>query len=479
MMRALVNDTLIYSITTLLAKLLSIGLTIFLARGLEKADFAVFDLAMVVGLMTSHVVGLQFSQGFCRLWSEADSAQERQQLFGTTLAWTLLTGTVILVVLLAFQGPLTRVFFSDPVYRPVLVGSAIYTLLLAISNFFRVYWRYKRSVILYNVSILVDISVSLAVSMVGILLMGQDVSFVFVALSLGALSSLLPILVDDRSDYQISLSAGASRDLARFSLPLLASVMLTDGYTFANRFFSQANVDLDEMALFSFAARFATVPTVLTLGLQIAITPLVYQRHGDPSTPGDLGRILGWVVMVYGAVLGITSAFATPLAILLGGADYAAAGAYLSLLTAAAIFQQAPVFAFGMLIHKRTDVQLYLVCASLVIMLGLLSAGAAVADVWGIAAGTMLASFLTGIAWFHVSDRFYALTLTWTRFTVACVLLLGLPLGGAWLDTTLADQPHFDAGALGLRALAGLTACGMIYALLCDLLRAKPAPIAT
>lgn len=479
MMRALVNDTLIYSVTTLLAKLLSVGLTIFLARSLEKADFAVFDVAMVVALMTSHVVGLQFSQGFCRLWSEADSAQERQQLFGTTLAWTLLTGAVILLVLLALQAPLTQVFFSDPAYRFVLVGGAIYTVVLAISNFFRVYWRYKRSVTLYNISILVDISVSLAVSMVGILLIGQDVGFVFIALSLGALSSLLPILVDNRSDYQISLSAGVSRDLARFSLPLLASVMLTNGYTFANRFFAQANVDLDEMALFSFAARFATVPTVLTLGLQIAITPLVYQRHGDPSTPEDLGRILGWVVMIYGAVLCITSVFATPLSILLGGADYAAAGAYLSLLTAAAIFQQAPAFAFGMLIRKRTKVQLYLVCASLVIMLGLLSAGAAVADVWGIAAATMLASFLAGMAWLHASDRFYPLTLPWARFTAACMFLLGLPLIGAWLDTALADQPHLATRTLGLRALAGLTACGAIYALLSVLLRAKPASVVT
>ena len=127
-----------------------------------------------------------------------------------------------------------------------------------------------------------------------------------------------------------------------------------------------------------------------------------------------------------------------------------------------------------MLIRKRTDVQFYLVSASLVIMLGLLWAGAEVADVWGIAAATMLASFLTGIAWFYVSDRFYALTLPWARFTAVCVLLLGLPLAGAWLDAALADHPQFAVNALSLRALAGLAACGAIYAMLTDLLRIKP-----
>jgi O-antigen/teichoic acid export membrane protein len=159
--------------------------------------------------------------------------------------------------------------------------------------------------------------------------------------------------------------------MLRFSLPLVPAGLAVFASFYVNRLLLNGFVTLDEVGVFSVALRLAGLTTLLIVGLQGALTPLVYIHHRDPGVPAQLARLFESFVGLALLVCLLMSLFARELIASLVTPEYAAAGELLPWLAPAALLAQMYIFAPGIAIERKTGWQLALSTTSAALSTGL------------------------------------------------------------------------------------------------------------
>ena len=463
MIRALWRDGAVYAVGTVVSRGLALLLMPLVTRLLAPHEYGVFDLLVTAGVLANLVVPLETPQALARFWNEREAGAARRRLAGT--AWTFgVLGYAGFVLLAWAAAPwlAPRVFGAGFVEAwqagAVFIGANGVMLLLQSQL------RWERRPVAYAVvSIAYGAGVLALLALLawrgvacggagGDLADAADVLWAHAAASLGvAVGARLAL----RGTLAWGLDAPELRAMLRYALPLVPAGVAVFAATYLHRWVLGALGTLDDVGLFGVAARLGGAVTLVLIGVQTAITPLVYAHHRERGTPAALARLAEGFWCLALLACGAMALFARELLALLAGPAYAGAAPLLAWLAVAALLGQMYVFAPGIPIAQRTGWQLAitLAAASAGVLLSLLlvplagARGAALASV-----GSALL-FLGG--WVVAGQRLYPLPLRW-RALGACTLA-ALPLGAA--------GPAFDAafagllaGALKLALLGGVAA---------------------
>jgi O-antigen/teichoic acid export membrane protein len=231
-----------------------------------------------------------------------------------------------------------------------------------------------------------------------------------------------------RQDIDWRLDAEELRAMLSFSLPLVPAGVAVFATGYVHRFVLNGYAGLEQAGLFGAAARVAALATLVLIGVQSALTPLIYAHHAEPATPARLARLFEGFCGVAALVCLALTLFGPALLSWLTTPDYAAAAPLLVWLAPAALLGQMYIFAPGIPLAKKTGWQLALTVSAAT--LGLLAAaflvprwqalGAAVASLVGAAA------FLG--AWIAFGQRLYPLPLRWGRLAAGLTAYLAATL---------------------------------------------------
>ena len=81
------------------------------------------------------------------------------------------------------------------------------------------------------------------------------------------------------------------RAMLRFSAPLVPAGLAVFISLYINRFALNHFGSLEDVGHFGIGSRIAGLVALLILGIQAALTPLVYQHYREPQTPGQIARL--------------------------------------------------------------------------------------------------------------------------------------------------------------------------------------------
>lgn len=433
MLKALVRDSAIYSLATLLSRGLVILMVPFYTRVLSPADFGVLELITIMVVLVNLVVPLEIGQGLARFWNEVGDDDQRARLASTAQLFSLCMYVLFLLAGLSFADDLAAWFLGSAAHaetlRVGLVLSAVNGLFFSLQNQFR--WLlqardYAYAAILHGV-LLAGLSLMLAHVMqsplLGIL-SGQ---------ALAALAAGLFACLKLRRWWRPVLVRALLGRMLGFAWPLAISGIATYASLYAGRLVLNHLSSLEDVARYGLATRLAGLVVFLLVGVQGALTPLIYAHHEKPETPGQLAVLFsGFVAVALFACLGM-AVFAVPLVAIFGTADYAGAAPLLGILAPAVILTQLYVFAPGIAIAKKSLWQLAIFVASAVVCVTL--------SYWLIPAmglaGAAWASLGSGIvflgAWLAASQRLYPVPFAWSRLVVASMVYILLVLVDACL----------------------------------------------
>jgi O-antigen/teichoic acid export membrane protein len=70
------------------------------------------------------------------------------------------------------------------------------------------------------------------------------------------------------------------------------------GNLFIDRIAVLEFLGLEALGVYGVTARFASVVSILAVGLQAALSPLVFRHWREPGTAATLGRICRWYLVV-------------------------------------------------------------------------------------------------------------------------------------------------------------------------------------
>lgn len=428
MLRALLRDSAIYSLATLLSRGLVILMVPLYTRLLTPADFGALELITILVVLANLIVPMEVGQGLARFWHEAPDDEARSRLASTTQFFSLAMYTLFLMAGMACAGPLSLWLLGSAAYSEALqLGlclAAANGMFFSLQNQFR--WllqpkAYAMTSVLHGALLALG-SILLAHYMSSPLL-GILAGQLLAACVAGLLAALRL-----RGWWRMGLQTEDLRRLLAFSWPLALSGVATYASLYAGRLVLNHLASLDEVALYGLASRVAGIVVFLLVGVQGALTPLIYAHHERAETRGQLATLFsGFAAAALLACL-VMALFASDLVMLFGPASYAEAAPLIGLLAPAALMTQMYVFAPGIALAKKSLWQLSIFLLSALTCIGFSYLLVPSMGVKGAAWATLLSAIVFLISWLLVSQRFYSIPFRWPQLTCAMLIYAGLLL---------------------------------------------------
>ena len=456
MIRQLMRDGAIYAGAAMASRGLALLLVPLYPRLLTPGEYGALDLIVTVGVLANIVVALEVAQGMAREWAGEADPLVRRRMAGTALVFTAAANALFLVLALPFAGLLAARWLSHAAYAPAVAVGLIYiacnALFLQLQGQFR--WELRPrayatvSGLYAALTLLLGAGLGTVLGLVGVLA-GQGLA---AALAAGASLWLL------RGSLAWEFDRVQLARMLRFSLPLVPAGLAVFASFYVNRLLLNALGTLDQVGVFSVASRVAGLTTLLVVGLQGALTPLVYVHHRDPGVPAQLARLLEAFVALALLICLLMSLFARELVAALAAPGYAAAAGLLLVLAPATLLAQMYIFAPGIAIERRTAWPLAIAMTSAVLSVVL---NALLIPRWG-PLGAAVATLAAAVAffglWLAASQRLYPLPLRTVRLMLALAGYGLLVLLGNGIDSLAWPAAAERGTKLGFAALfAGLT----------------------
>ncbi|MBP8145407.1 MAG: oligosaccharide flippase family protein [Inhella sp.] len=428
MIRDVLRDGTTYAVSAILSRGLAFLIVPLYSRLLVPGDYAALDLIATAGVLVNLIVPLEVGQGMAREWAEAPDDAARRRMAGTALAFTACAYALFLALALPLADALAARWIGSPAYGGALALGAVQMALNGLFLQLQGQFRWSRRPLAYGAVSVLQAALSLGLGVAGARWQGLQGVLAGQALAAGLAAAVAFVAL--RTEMAPVFSREALRKMLAFSLPLVPSGAASFIAFYGNRGLLSTLAGLDQVGLYAVAARIAALTTLLIVGVQGALTPLVYAHHARPGVPAQLARFFAGFVALALALSLAVSLFAAELVAIAQGA-YAPAAALLPWLAPAALLAQMYIFAPGLGIARRTRTQLALMAlaaAASVLLNALLiprfgALGAAVANL-GVSA-------LFFGSWWVAGQRLYPLPVAWPPLVAALAAYGGaLALGG-------------------------------------------------
>ncbi|MGB1409800.1 polysaccharide biosynthesis C-terminal domain-containing protein [Alloalcanivorax venustensis] len=239
-----------------------------------------------------------------------------------------------------------------------------------------------------------------------------------------------------RSSYGPLFDTRLLKKMLLFSAPLVPAGFLVFLNLYVNRLALNHFMSLEEVGVFGIASRIAGIAALLIIGIRAALTPLIYENHRRPETPGEIATLFGWfLAFAFPACLGL-SVFAREAILVLAKPAYAEAASLVIYLAPAMLMSQMYIFAPGIAITKKTYWQFWLTLASASVSVIANLVLVPLAGVTGAAIATLASALVFFFGWVWISQRLYPVPYAWSSAFVAMLCFAGLSTLGIWIDAS-------------------------------------------
>jgi len=440
MIRRFFRDSAIYTIPSILSYGISFFLIPLYTRVLTPTDYGALDMITVFGSLIALTVALEISQAIARFYHDEKTDDGKKVLASTALWFTIITFTVFLIAALAFAPELSRIVIGAPgfddVFRLGVVFIWVNGLFYLLKNQLR--WELRSKA--YST---VSITHSLTTAGASVLLayVFQFGIYGFLAgMIIGTVAGTLLGFYHLKKTFQLRFDFTKLKAMLAFSMPLVPSSIAVFVSMYIDRLMINYYLSLEEVGLYGIGYRLASVSTLVLVGFQMALTPLVYRHYQEPETPQQLATIFrSFLAIVIVIFLGL-SLFADVALWVLTTPAYYAASQVVVFLVPAILLSQMYIFAPGIGIAKKTHLFVWI------------NAGGAILNIFfnwllipqvgyvGAGIATLLGYACIFSAYMYCSQKLYYVPHDWRGiagviFVAAVIVAIGLNIHlGLYID---------------------------------------------
>jgi O-antigen/teichoic acid export membrane protein len=254
-----------------------------------------------------------------------------------------------------------------------------------------------------------------------------------------------------RNSLSTRFSVVQLKAMLKYSLPLVLSSIAVFANQFVDRILVKELLGVADLGIYGVAARLASLMSLLSVGVQSALTPLIFRNQSHHELGVMVSKAFRFYCTFVILAIGLISLFSSEILYIFAGPAFYGARFIVPVLAVASVFSSLYMFSPGLFLAERTAViaSINVGCAALNIGLGVLlvqffgTVGAAMA--------AMIAAVLAFTGFSYFGRRHFAIRLR-PRFIFVSVLFAGLfVLGGAFWNT---PAPRLDAMSVGLKLIA-------------------------
>jgi len=355
MIKRFLKDSFLYTLAALFTKGIGFLMLPIYTRVLSQQDYGTFDYLNAIGAFIAVLVALEITQGIMRFAAENQEDTSFTRRIVSTATW-FSAGNYFIVILVC-------ILFSEAIAE-LLLGDARKSdlIIIAVVNFsgaamvylinvtLRSQLRAKEAVVISAISA----AFVACFSLVFIVVFDLGIYGLYVA---QIMSALIVILIGYyRLRFQIGFvfDKAILKQMLSYSLPLVPSSLAIIVALNSDRLMIKAMLGVESVAIYGVAVRFSSIILLLMIGFQSALTPLIYSKYKEPSTPKDVGALFHWFMALSALFIVALFLLRLPLTVLIAGQQYKEASDLIPLLALSSIYSSMYLFFPGLSIAKKT-----------------------------------------------------------------------------------------------------------------------------
>lgn len=437
MIKRFLKHGLFYSLVTLLSRGISFLLLPIYTHVLSPADFGAIDMLTLLGIILNLLVALEVMQGVARFLPETVNQLEKKEILSSALWFTLTMYVLTAAVLWIAQKPICLLLLEDlkwlATYRIAVISVTLNGLFLFFQNSLR--WQVKA-----RQSGAVSLIYSLFTAFVAVVLVGyfeMGVDGIYWGYIVGAMVSIALALWFDGSSYLFIFTGPTIRRLLKFSIPLVPSSAAVFLALYVDRIIVKEYMGLTNLGLYSVAAKFASVISLLITGFSSALTPLIYQEYKNPETPLKLAKLTSFYFVISFGLICVFSFFSREILMVFTEKSFYDAAPYIALLTLNTVTYSAYIFTPGLSLAQKTGIiaLINIVSGILNLVLNLLFVPAF--GLYGAILSTLASALVCFILNLYYNNRFYRIPFDLYRIVLFYVLALAVIFTAPFMDAGL------------------------------------------
>ena len=470
MLRPFLKDSAIYTIPAILSRGLSLFLIPLYTRVLSTADYGSLDLLTVFAGIVNLTIAMEVSQGLARYYAAEPEAGQKVVYASTAFWFTIACYTIFVVLLLPFTSQISSLIMgqsaTENAFRIGLWYVWINGLFYLIQNQFRWELRSREYAVVSMLMTITTAGISVMLTY-GLHLGLQGLLLGMVA---GSLAGTMLGLFWLRNSFRFQFDKGKLHEMLYFSTPLVVSGIAVWASLYIDRIMINHLLTVDDVGLYGVGYRVASVASLVMIGFQGALTPLIYTYHSSLETPHQLARIFRLFVGLATLIFLALSLFAADIVKLLTTEPFYKGAAVVVYLVPAVLLANMYIFAPGIGIAKKNHLMIWINVGGALLNIGLNYALIPVLGIVGAGMATLIGYLSVFVAYMVCSQKLYPVPHQWPRIIGAVFLATLL----AWLvpqleaDDFLRWQSYclaigvyaFTSWALGLLCLDDLRSSG-------------------
>ncbi|MBI2265743.1 MAG: oligosaccharide flippase family protein [Armatimonadetes bacterium] len=400
-------------------------------------DYGAIDMIAVFATITNLTVALEISQGIARFYPEAKSEADRIAYASSGLWFTLGAFGVFALFASIFSDSLTLLLIDSLKWQHVIRLAIIAIVLNSIFSFLQNLLRWQLKVKNYVISNIVFTLVTAAVAGFLVVVMKVGIAGVFYGQIAGAAAGGGMSCLFTRKSLKPVFVWNKCKEMLSFSLPLVPSGIGVFVAHYVDRIAIKHLMTMSDVGLYGIGFRFAAVVSLLMVGFNSALTPLIYSNYKKASTPGDLSRIFRYFLAAAIPMVATLSLFSHEILRIFATPRYYSAWKVIPILSVSSLLFTMYIFAPGLDILKRTRIVALIHVAAALSNTFLNLTLIPVMGIAGSALATLISASLTFSLYMVLSQRYYPVPHKWLNLLGAVTVGLVVCLAGLILPSNI------------------------------------------
>lgn len=296
--RQFVGNTIIYTISQVLAKISNLILLPVFARLIGTEGYGIYTQIIVSFTLLVPFISFRLETAAVRFLSgESDSLRFRQGFY-SALVWILVGGMAMWALLALAANLSAEILFGDPSYADFMPISGLLFLIIILRNYLNGYLRIIHRMNLLSAILLIQVFSETALIVLAVVL-GYGVKGAIFALIIARLiSSVLHLIFIIRHTGRPAFGWPILREMLGYSIPLMPNSLAQWFVNYGDRLIITAFLGLASVGIYSAAYSLASLLGMIFSPVGFVMFPLL-SRLWDRGEKTEVNRYFTYITRYY------------------------------------------------------------------------------------------------------------------------------------------------------------------------------------
>ena len=294
----LAQHSAIYGLGGLVSRFVALLLLPLYTRYLTPADYGAVETLVALAAILATILRLGIASAFFRFYFDSTDPAHRLRVVRTSFWFTMTMATIGLVVGLALAGQISEWLF-DTDGRTTLVRMA-FVLLWAQMNFEQMtaLFRVEERAVAFTAATLANLVITVAATILFVVVLDWGATGVIAGNFTGTLVVYVALLAYRHEQLGLTLDRRLLRQMNRFGLPLVPSMLALWMLTFGDRFFILKLADASQVGVYSIGSRIASAMVLLLTAFRAAWPAFAFSIEDDDHARRAYSYVLTYLLFV-------------------------------------------------------------------------------------------------------------------------------------------------------------------------------------